>query len=174
LYVAEVKLKEKEKATAAEARKREEERRRVLDQAAAMSPGMYARSCACRSRIFETHVSFIPGSILTYFLCASLVEELIARLSKWKPGQPWPEGIPPPPPGWKPGDALHFDLPKPVIDSGVGLLVKPTSTVAQAKAAPRVVPFVSLDLNPDLEDDDLRSIDDDFEEVSSSDGEDSD
>jgi len=102
-------------------------------------------------------------------------EELIARLSAWKPGEPWPEGIPPPPPGWKPGDPLHFDLPKPRGDEGVGSLVKPTSTVAQAKPAARVVPFVSLDLNPDLDDDDdVRSISDDFEEVSESDGEDSD
>ena len=89
-------------------------------------------------------------------------EELIERLSKWKPGEPWPDGIPPPPPGWKPGDALHFELPK-REDAGVGALVKPTNAVAAAKAAPRVVPFVSLDLNPDLDDDDVASISDDFE-----------
>ena len=100
-------------------------------------------------------------------------EELIERLSNWKPGEPWPDGIPPPPPGWKPGDALHFELPK-REDAGVGALVKPTNAVAAAKAAPRVVPFVSLDLNPDLDDDDVASISDDFEEVSESDGGDDD
>jgi len=98
-------------------------------------------------------------------------EELIARLSKWKPGEPWPEGIPPPPPGWKPGDALRFDIPK--MDEGVGAMVKPTNAVAAVKPAQRVVPFVSLDLNPDLDDDhDARSISDDFEEVSASEDDD--
>jgi hypothetical protein len=57
-------------------------------------------------------------------------------------------------------------------------MVKPTSTLAQQKAPQRIVPFVSLDLNPDLEDDDVDddvgSIDDDFEEVSGSDASDSD
>lgn len=95
-------------------------------------------------------------------------EELIARLSSWRPGEPWPEGIPPPPPGWKPGDALNFDIPK--RDAEIGAQVKPTVAVAAVKAAPRAVPFVSLDLNPDLEDEDLRSISDDFEEVSESEG----
>lgn len=99
-------------------------------------------------------------------------EELIARLAKWKPGEPWPDGIPPPPPGWKPGDALNFDLPR--RETEIGALVKPTNAVAAVKAAPRAVPFVSLDLNPDLDDEDLRSISDDFEEVSESDGDDSD
>jgi hypothetical protein len=100
-------------------------------------------------------------------------EELIERLSKWKPGEPWPEGIPPPPPGWKPGDALRFDIPK--MDEGVGAMVKPTNAVAAVKPTQRAVPFVSLDLNPDLDDDhDARSISDDFEEVSASEDDDSD
>lgn len=105
-------------------------------------------------------------------------EELIAKLSTWRPGEPWPSGIPPPPPGWKPGDPLHFDLPKPAREGGDIGMVKPTSTLAQQKAPQRIVPFVSLDLNPDLEDedvdDDVGSIDDDFEEVSGSDASDSD
>ncbi len=100
-------------------------------------------------------------------------EELIERLSKWKPGEPWPEGIPPPPPGWKPGDALRFDIPK--MDEGVGAMVKPTNAIAAVKPTQRAVPFVSLDLNPDLDDDhDARSISDDFEEVSASEDDDSD
>jgi len=101
-------------------------------------------------------------------------EELIAKLSKWKPGEPWPAGIPPPPPGWKPGDPLRFDLPKPAREGGEIGAVKPTSTLAQQKAPQRIVPFVSLDLNPDLEDDEIGSIDDDFEEVSGSDASESD
>ena len=82
-------------------------------------------------------------------------------------------GIPPPPPGWKPGDALRFDIPK--MDEGVGAMVKPTNAIAAVKPTQRAVPFVSLDLNPDLDDDhDARSISDDFEEVSASEDDDSD
>lgn len=166
---AEVKAKAKAKATAEEAKKKEEERQRLLEQVAAISPG----TCALKPAISRLkNVNSIR--VLTTETSLTRAEELIARLSAWKPGEPWPEGIPPPPPGWKPGDPLHFDLPKPRGDDGVGSLVKPTSTVAQAKPAARVVPFVSLDLNPDLDDDDVRSISDDFEEVSGSDGEDSD
>lgn len=141
----------------------------MLEQVAAISPG----ACVLKPPISRLkNVKSIR--VLTTEMSLTRAEELIARLSAWKPGEPWPEGIPPPPPGWKPGDPLHFDLPKPRGDDGVGSLVKPTSTVAQAKPAARVVPFVSLDLNPDLDDDDVRSISDDFEEVSESDGEDSD
>jgi len=167
---AEVKAKAKAKATAEEAKKKEEEeRQRLLEQVAAISPG----TCALKLPISRLkNVKSIR--VLTTATSLTSAEELIARLSAWKPGEPWPEGIPPPPPGWKPGDPLHFDLPKPRGDDGVGSLVKPTSTVAQAKPAARVIPFVSLDLNPDLDDDDVRSISDDFEEVSESDGEDSD
>ena len=52
---------------------------------------------------------------------------------------------------------------------------EPTNAVAAVKPTQRAVPFVSLDLNPDLDDDhDARSISDDFEEVSASEDDDSD
>ena len=61
------------------------------------------------------------------------------------------------------------------MDEGVGAMVKPTNAIAAVKPTQRAVPFVSLDLNPDLDDDhDARSISDDFEEVSASEDDDSD
>ena len=101
------------------------------------------------------------------------LETVIALLSRWKPGEPWPPGIPPPPPGWKPGDPLHIgaasasapgakktepEKPKQKVDE------KAEHDAAPAPPKPRkVVPFVQLDLNPDMDD-----ASDEFEEVSGS------
>ena len=131
------------------------------------------------------------------------IETIIKLLSTWKPGQPWPAGIPPPPPGWKPGDPLHIGGAAPsggARSAGEG--VKPQAAAAETvgtaaaagtaagvkakgpppsgaapnnKPAPvKVVPFIQLDLNPDLEDADDDFGSDEFEEVSGSDNDDSD
>ena len=89
------------------------------------------------------------------------LEKVIELLSTWKPGQPWPAGIPPPPPGWKPGDPLQI---------GADADAKPAAPAETPSVAPapapkprKVVPFVQLDLNPDMDD-----ASDEFEEVSGS------
>ena len=111
------------------------------------------------------------------------VETIIKLLSAWRPGQPWPAGVPPPP-GWRPGDPLTIgstpDRPPKASEGqgqgqgqGQGGAV-PAADGAAAGGAERrgpvkVVPFIQLDLNPDMEDagDDFGS--DEFEEVSGSD-----
>ncbi|KAI5062832.1 hypothetical protein GOP47_0021379 [Adiantum capillus-veneris] len=77
----------------------------------------------------------------------------------WKPGDPIPLppglGIPPLPPGWKPGDAVVLP------PSVVGPRSQDQKPVAPLSAAPPPtppsnviqVPFVQLDLNPELEED---------------------
>ena len=103
------------------------------------------------------------------------LEKIIELLRSWKPGQPWPAGIPPPPPGWKPGDPLVLGGPP---EGGAekaaeneapaeGATTKPTPP--KPSRPTKVVPFVQLDLNPDMDDES-----DDFEEVSGSDHSDSD
>ncbi len=99
------------------------------------------------------------------------IETVIKLLSAWKPGQPWPAGIPAPPPGWKPGDPLHLGAPKPKDDGdkGSSRVEPPAPVVPAAVTAPAVkpakpvmpkVPFVKIDLHSDS---------DEFEEVSASD-----
>ena len=65
------------------------------------------------------------------------IETVISLLSTWKPGQPWPAGIPAPPPGWKPGDPLHLGAPKPK-DGAEG--AKASDGKKQAAATTHVVP----------------------------------
>ena len=88
------------------------------------------------------------------------IETVIKLLSAWKPGQPWPAGIPAPPPGWKPGDPLHLGAPKPKDDGGKGSVrvEPPARVVPAAVTAPPVkpakpvmpkVPFVKIDLHSD-------------------------
>ena len=96
------------------------------------------------------------------------LEKVIELLSTWKPGQPWPAGIPPPPPGWKPGDPLQIGADtdaEPAAEKAPA--EKPAPAPAPAPPAPpkprKVVPFVQLDLNPDMDD-----ASDEFEEVSGS------
>jgi hypothetical protein len=100
------------------------------------------------------------------------LEKIIELLSTWKPGQPWPAGIPPPPPGWKPGDPLRIgagDEETKKHHQGVET-PKATAPFVTASGEPavkkprKVVPFVQLDLNPDMDD-----ASDEFEEVSGSD-----
>jgi hypothetical protein len=77
-------------------------------------------------------------------------------------------GSPPPPPGWKPGDPLQIGAD---ADAEPAAETKKPSQAEQAPApapppAPKprkVVPFVQLDLNPDMDD-----ASDEFEEVSGS------
>tara|TARA_B110000977_G_scaffold63536_2_gene86370 strand:+ start:31758 stop:32492 length:735 start_codon:yes stop_codon:yes gene_type:complete len=90
--------------------------------------------------------------------------KVIELLSSWKPGQPWPAGIPPPPPGWKPGDPLHIGSSS-VEDKSTTEkpLSKPDDALLAPKKPRKVVPFVQLDLNPDMDD-----LSDEFEEVSES------
>ena len=100
------------------------------------------------------------------------LEKVIELLSTWKPGQPWPVGIPPPPPGWKPGDPLQIGADadaEPAAPAKTSPGKKPSAERAPAPAPPpalkprKVVPFVQLDLNPDMDD-----ASDEFEEVSGS------
>ena len=103
------------------------------------------------------------------------LETVIKLLSNWKPGQPWPAGIPPPPPGWKPGDPLTIGgAPKTKMAETIAPAAdvapppKPTRVAtAPPKRPTKVVPFVQLDLNPDMDD-----LSDEFEEVSGSDNSD--
>jgi hypothetical protein len=106
------------------------------------------------------------------------IETVISLLSTWKPGQPWPAGIPAPPPGWKPGDPLHLGAPKPKdgaegakASDGKKQAAATTHVVPAAVTAPPrahkpdkpampKVPFVKIDLHSDS---------DEFEEVSASD-----
>ena len=97
------------------------------------------------------------------------LEKVIELLSTWKPGQPWPAGIPPPPPGWKPGDPLQIGADADAEPAAPAVTEKPSAEQAPAPAPPpapkprKVVPFVQLDLNPDMDD-----ASDEFEEVSGS------
>ena len=102
------------------------------------------------------------------------LETVIKLLSNWKPGQPWPAGIPPPPLGWKPGDPLTIEgAPKTTAETtapaaDVAPMPKPPRVAtAPPKRPTKVVPFVQLDLNPDMDD-----LSDEFEEVSGSDNSD--
>ena len=108
------------------------------------------------------------------------LETVIKLLSNWKPGQPWPAGIPPPPPGWKPGDPLTIggapmtkaETKAPASDAAATAPKQPTPAAPaphppKPKPPTKVVPFVQLDLNPDMDD-----LSDEFEEVSGSDNSD--
>ena len=110
-------------------------------------------------------------------------EEVIKRLMKWKPGTPWPEGVPKPPVGWKPGDPLAFlsssssnndDAEEEAKKSPVAAEKQPAARPEQAQHQQQL----SLDFEEDEiddDDDDDDGLDDfDFDVVSASDGGDDD
>ena len=111
--------------------------------------------------------------------------QTLKLLSKWKPGDAWPAGVPAPPPGWNPGDpitafakvvgdlhcgragqhtCMSFASSHPsAVRSSLGRPVQPLKKLVGIQ-----VPFVQLDLNPDMHDavDDFDYSSDEFEEVS--------
>ena len=112
-------------------------------------------------------------------------EEVIKRLMKWKPGTPWPEGVPKPPVGWKPGDPLAFlsSSSNNNNNSGEEEEAKKSPVAAEKQPAARpeqVQQQLSLDfeedeIDDDDDDDDDDGLDDfDFDVVSASDGGDDD
>ena len=98
-------------------------------------------------------------------------EELIRRLMQWKPGQPWPSGVPKPPVGWKPGDPLAFlaEAPKPTSDAVAEK--QPSNVAAEEKQQQQQL---SLDFEDDADEEDFDDDAFDFDVVSASDGDDSD
>ena len=109
-------------------------------------------------------------------------EEVIERLMRWKPGTPWPEGVPKPPVGWKPGDPLAFLSSNNSNNSAEEEAKKsPVAAEKQPAARPEHVQVqqqqqLSLDFEDDeIDDDDDDGLDDfDFDVVSASDGGDDD
>jgi len=110
-------------------------------------------------------------------------EEVIERLMRWKPGTPWPEGVPKPPVGWKPGDPLAFLSSNNSNNSAEEEEAKksPVAAEKQPAARPEHVQVqqqqqLSLDFEDDeIDDDDDDGLDDfDFDVVSASDGGDDD
>ena len=102
-------------------------------------------------------------------------EELIRRLMQWKPGQPWPSGVPKPPVGWKPGDPLAFlaEAPKPTSDTTVAEK-QPSNVAAEEKQQEKQEQQQQQQqqqLSLDFEEDDDAF---DFDVVSASDGDESD
>ncbi len=102
-------------------------------------------------------------------------EELIRRLMQWKPGQPWPSGVPKPPVGWKPGDPLAFLAEAPEKPTSVAEK-QPSNVAAEEKKQEKQQQQLSLDFGDDDADDEEDFDDDafDFDVVSASDGDDSD
>ena len=107
-------------------------------------------------------------------------EELIRRLMQWKPGQPWPSGVPKPPVGWKPGDPLAFLAEAPKLTSDTTVAEKQPSNVAaeekkqEKQQQQQQQQQLSLDFGDDDADDEEDFDDDafDFDVVSASDGDD--
>lgn len=106
--------------------------------------------------------------------------------SKWETGDPWPAGVPAPPLGWKPGDPLTANV-RVVVDKlsdasvarhgdvslSASLPLLPSnsqnSLVPSSKKIGEIpVPFVQLNLNPEMDDtvNDFGQSRDDFEESS--------
>ena len=102
-------------------------------------------------------------------------EELIRRLMQWKPGQPWPSGVPKPPVGWKPGDPLAFlaEAPKPTSDTTVAEK-QPSNVAAEEKQQQQQQQQLSLDFEDDADEEDFDDDAFDFDVVSASDGDESD
>ena len=102
-------------------------------------------------------------------------EELIRRLLQWKPGQPWPSGVPKPPVGWKPGDPLAFLAEAPEKPTSVAEK-QPSNVAAEEKKQEKQQQQLSLDFGDDDADDEEDFDDDafDFDVVSASDGDESD
>ena len=103
-------------------------------------------------------------------------EELIRRLMQWKPGQPWPSGVPKPPVGWKPGDPLAFlaEAPKPTSDNTVAEK-QPSNVAAEEKQEKQEKQQqLSLDFEDDADEEDFDDDAFDFDVVSASDGDESD
>ena len=111
-------------------------------------------------------------------------EELIRRLMQWKPGQPWPSGVPKPPVGWKPGDPLAFlaEAPKPTSDTTVAEK-QPSNVAAEEKQQEKQEQQqqqqqqqqqLSLDFEDDADEEDFDDDAFDFDVVSASDGDESD
>ena len=104
-------------------------------------------------------------------------EELIRRLMQWKPGQPWPSGVPKPPVGWKPGDPLAFLAEAPEKPTSVAEK-QPSNVAAEEKKQEKQQQQhqLSLDFGDDDADDEEDFDDDafDFDVVSASDGDESD
>ena len=102
-------------------------------------------------------------------------EELIRRLMQWKPGQPWPSGVPKPPVGWKPGDPLAFLTEAPEKPTSVAEK-QPSNVAAEEKKQEKQQQQLSLDFGDDDADDEEDFDDDafDFDVVSASDGDESD
>ena len=103
-------------------------------------------------------------------------EELIRRLMQWKPGQPWPSGVPKPPVGWKPGDPLAFLAEAPEKPTSVAEK-QPSNVAAEEKKQEKQQQQqqqLSLDFGDDDADDEEDFDDDafDFDVVSASDGDD--
>ena len=100
-------------------------------------------------------------------------EELIRRLMQWKPGQPWPSGVPKPPVGWKPGDPLAFLAEAPEKPTSVAEK-QPSNVAAEEKKQEKQRQQLSLDFGDDDADDEEDFDDDafDFDVVSASDGDD--
>ena len=102
-------------------------------------------------------------------------EELIRRLMQWKPGQPWPSGVPKPPVGWKPGDPLAFLAEAPEKPTAVAEK-QPSNVAAEEKKQEKQQQQhqLSLDFGDDDADDEEDFDDDafDFDVVSASDGDD--
>jgi len=105
-------------------------------------------------------------------------EELIRRLVQWRPGAPWPAGVPKPPAGWKPGDPLAF-LAKaaPNAPGEASPLKRAAAEKQPEKAEEKQQKQLSLDFEEDegeegddFDDDDAF----DFDVVSASDGGDDD
>ena len=110
-------------------------------------------------------------------------EEVIEKLMKWKPGLPWPEGVPKPPVGWKPGDPLAFLLSSSSNNSAEEEAKKsPVAAEKQPPAARLERAQHQQQLSLDFEDDEIDDDNDDddglddfdFDVVSASDGGDDD
>ena len=98
-------------------------------------------------------------------------EELIRRLMQWKPGQPWPSGVPKPPVGWKPGDPLAFLAEAPEKPTSVAEK-QPSNVAAEEKKQEKQQQQLSLDFEDDADEEDFDDDAFDFDVVSASDGDD--
>ena len=102
-------------------------------------------------------------------------EELIRRLVQWRPGAPWPAGVPKPPAAWKPGDPLAFLAKAAPNAPGEASPSKRAAAEKQPDKQETKQQQLSLDFEEDEGEDDFDDDDAfDFDVVSASDGGDDD